>query len=59
MGDLGKLDIPFFSTNPVRGGGTVSILGGPLGGSENGGVGERELVELQRKMLGLLEDLCK
>ena len=59
MVDLGKLGIPFFSTNLVRGNGAVSILGGTLGESENGGVGERELMELQRKMLGLLEDLCK
>ncbi|KAI9766444.1 MAG: hypothetical protein M1840_006551 [Geoglossum simile] len=59
VGDLGKLGIPFFCTNLARGNGAGSTLGGPLGGSESGRVGEQELVGLQRKMLVLLEDLCK
>ena len=59
--ELKALGVPFFGTrsNLVRGNGTGPTPGGPVGGGEDGKVGEQELVGLQKRMLGLLEDLCR
>ncbi|KAI9778874.1 MAG: hypothetical protein M1839_007837 [Geoglossum umbratile] len=58
--ELKALGIPFFGTrsNLVKGNEIGSALGEPVC-DESGVVGEQELVELQKRMLGLLEDLCK
>ncbi|KAH0536195.1 hypothetical protein FGG08_006903 [Glutinoglossum americanum] len=64
--DLKSLGVPFFGTKPnlVRRKGPGPVNGVPVGGGggpggEDGRIDDQELVKLQRKMLELLEDMCK
>lgn len=56
-GKLQRLGVPFFGTRPEL----IRYDGGVDGAAdEDGGRGitETELLEMQRRMLGILEDLC-
>lgn len=57
-GKLQRLGIPFFGTRPEL----IRYDGGVDGAADDegmgGGITESELLEMQRRMLGILEDLC-
>jgi hypothetical protein len=57
MSELRGLDIPFFALKQSLV--VESDRPSEVGGLDSGKVTKAELVELQRRMLGLLEDLCK
>jgi hypothetical protein len=64
--DLKNLGVPFFGTRSslVWKRGSEPSIGNSLGGSDgptdrDGKIGEQELVKLQKRMLELLEDMCK
>lgn len=57
-GKLQRLGVPFFGTRSEL----IRYDGGVDGAAdekeEGGGITESELLEMQRRMLGILEDLC-
>lgn len=58
-GKLHRLGIPFFGTRPEL----IRYDGGVDGAADEDegqvrGITESELLEMQRRMLGILEDLC-
>jgi hypothetical protein len=64
--ELKSLGIPFFGTRStlVRGKGSGLTAGGSVGGGgvpggDDGKISEQELVVLQKRILELLEDMCK
>lgn len=60
-GKLQRLGVPFFGTRPelIRYDGGVDGAADERGdGGEGRGITETELLEMQRRMLGILEDLC-
>ena len=64
--ELKSLGVPFFGTrsNLVKGKSSRLASGVPMGGDgasggEDGKISEQELVKLQKRMLELLEDMCK
>lgn len=57
MSELRGLDIPFFALKQSLV--VESDRPAEMDGLDSGKVTKSELIELQRRMLGLLEDLCK
>lgn len=57
MSELRGLDIPFFALKQSLV--VDSDRPSEVNGLDSGKVTKAELLELQRRMLGLLEDLCK
>jgi hypothetical protein len=59
-GKLQRLGVPFFGTRPelIRYDGGVDGAADDRAEGDGKGITESELLEMQRRMLGILEDLC-